>query len=158
MQGADIFLGVSAAGIVNPKMIKGMAASPIILALANPEPEIRPEAIRKVRKDAIMATGRSDYPNQVNNLLAFPFIFRGALDVGATQINKEMKIACVKALVGITSITRESIIPNPFDPMLAEELPFAVAQAAVDSGVATLPLADKASYLKKVKRLIKSDI
>lgn len=154
MQGADIFLGVSAAGVVSPEMVKSMAAAPIILALANPEPEIRPEAIKKVRKDAIIATGRSDYPNQVNNLLAFPFIFRGALDVGATQINKEMKIACVKALVNITPLNHDSIIPNPFDPRLAEELPFAVAQAAVDSDVAILPLADKASYQKNVKKLL----
>src|SRR4029079_1488736 len=107
---ADIFLGLSAGGVLKPEMIKGMAANPLILALANPEPEIRPELAREVRPDSILCTGRSDYPNQVNNVLCFPFIFRGALDVGATTINEEMKIAAVKAIAELARAEASDVV------------------------------------------------
>ncbi|MEO5492808.1 MAG: NADP-dependent malic enzyme [Sphingomonas sp.] len=165
--GADVFLGLSAAGAVTPDMVKDMAPAPIIFAMANPEPEIRPELAKAARPDAIIATGRSDYPNQVNNVLGFPFIFRGALDVRATGINEEMKIAAANA---IAELARESvpeevaaaygvrhtfgsdyIIPAPFDPRLMERVPAAVAKAAMDSGVATKPILDMAAYRQTLR-------
>jgi malate dehydrogenase (oxaloacetate-decarboxylating)(NADP+) len=161
--GADVFLGVSVGGLLSKEMVSTMADKPIILALANPDPEILPEDALEVRPDAIIATGRSDYPNQVNNVLCFPYIFRGALDVGATTINDEMKLACVSALaelthkelqqVGASSNQDESlifgpdyIIPKPFDPRLLVQVAPAVAQAAMDSGVATKFIEDMAAY------------
>jgi malate dehydrogenase (oxaloacetate-decarboxylating)(NADP+) len=161
--GADIFLGLSAGGVLKPSMVKKMAARPLILALANPEPEISPEEAKAVREDCVIATGRSDYPNQVNNVLCFPFIFRGALDVGATTINAEMELAAARAIAelaqaetseqvalayGIESISfgPEYIIPKPFDPRLIARVAPAVAKAAMDSGVATRPLADLDAY------------
>ena len=163
VRGADVFLGVSVGGLLSKDMVSTMAEQPIILALANPDPEILPEDAREARPDAIIATGRSDYPNQVNNVLCFPYIFRGALDVGATAINDEMKLACVRALaelthmefqeVGSTSRQDEAltfgpdyIIPGPFDPRLLVQLAPAVAQAAMDSGVSTRPIEDMAAY------------
>ena len=163
VRGADIFLGVSVGGLLSKEMVSTMAEQPVILALANPDPEILPEDARAARPDAIIATGRSDYPNQVNNVLCFPYIFRGALDVGASAINDEMKLACVRALadltqmefqeVGATSRQDESpafgpdyIIPGPFDPRLLVQVAPAVAQAAMDSGVATRPIEDMAAY------------
>ncbi|MFL9841665.1 NADP-dependent malic enzyme [Sphingomonas sp. ST-64] len=160
--GADVFLGLSAAGALKPEMVKDMAAAPIIFAMANPEPEIRPELAKAARPDAIIATGRSDYPNQVNNVLGFPFIFRGALDVRATAVNEEMKIAAAQAIAELAreqvpeevalaygkahSFGPEYIIPAPFDPRLMEVVSMAVAKAAMDSGVATKPILDMASY------------
>ena len=163
IQGADIFLGLSGPGILKQEMVRTMAEKPIILALSNPIPEILPEEVRAVRPDAIMATGRSDYPNQVNNVLCFPFIFRGALDVGATTINKEMQIACVHALAELAmeeapdsvvvayggnelKFGPEYLIPKPFDPRLIMKLAPAVAKAAMDSGVATRPIKDLNTY------------
>ena len=163
IQGADIFLGVSIADTLTPQMVKKMAAKPIIMALANPDPEIRPEAAKKVRPDAIIATGRSDYPNQVNNVLCFPFIFRGALDVSATTINDEMKMACVRALADLARAESDEsvmqaygleelkfgpdyVIPKPFDPRLLAQIAPAVAKAAMDSGVATRPITDFDAY------------
>lgn len=171
IQGADIFLGLSAGGILKKEMVAKMADKPIILALANPIPEILPEEVQKVRSDAIIATGRSDYPNQVNNVLCFPFLFRGALDVGATVINEEMKLACVRALAEMTLkepsdivtaiYTQEDlnfgpqyIIPKPFDPRLIMEIPPAVAQAAIDTGVASRPLSDMEAYKQKLSQFI----
>ena len=159
--------GVSAAGVLKPEMVESMADKPIILALANPEPEIRPETARKVRPDAIIATGRSDYPNQVNNVLCFPYIFRGALDVGASVINDEMKMACVRALAELTRMEvheagamgddslqfgPEYIIPKPFDPRLLVQLAPAVAQAAMDSGAATRPIEDMEAYTESLQQ------
>jgi malate dehydrogenase (oxaloacetate-decarboxylating)(NADP+) len=161
--GADVFLGVSVGGMLSKEMVATMAEQPIILALANPDPEILPEHAKQVRPDAIICTGRSDYPNQVNNVLCFPYIFRGALDVGATGINDEMKLACVRALADLTrkevqrlgpvSAQDESlffgpdyIIPKPFDPRLLVQLAPAVAQAAMDSGVAARPIENMAAY------------
>jgi len=163
VKGADVFLGVSVGGLLSREMVSTMAASPIILALANPNPEILPEDAREVRPDAIIATGRSDYPNQVNNVLCFPYIFRGALDVGATTINDEMKLACVRALADLTHMELQEvgaisqqdeslafgpdyIIPKPFDPRLLVQVAPAVAQAAMDSGVATRPISDMPAY------------
>jgi malate dehydrogenase (oxaloacetate-decarboxylating)(NADP+) len=163
MNGADIFLGVSVGGLLSKEMVSTMAEKPIILALANPDPEILPEDALEVCPDAIIATGRSDYPNQVNNVLCFPYIFRGALDVGASTINDDMKLACVRALaelthmelqqVGTISHQDESltfgpdyIIPKPFDPRLLVQVAPAVAQAAMDSGVATRPIKDMPAY------------
>ncbi len=167
--GADIFLGLSSAGILRPEMVATMAERPIILALANPDPEITPEAARAVRPDALIGTGRSDYANQINNVLCFPYLFRGALDVGATTINEEMKIACVKAIAGLArqgaipieaiyagqppSFGPDYLIPHPFDPRLRVELSSAVAQAAMDSGVATRPLADVQAYRAHLQQL-----
>ncbi len=168
---ADVFLGLSAAGVMTADMSKSMASNPIIFALANPEPEIRPEVVHSVRDDAIMATGRTDYPNQVNNALCFPYIFRGALDVGATCINDEMKIACVEAIARIAkaesddvvvatyggetlTFGRDYIIPKPFDRRLYVDLSFAVAKAAVESGVATRPITDWQAYRVKLKEVI----
>lgn len=171
IKGADLFLGLSAGGILKGEMVATMADHPIIFALANPIPEILPEEVKKVRVDAIIATGRSDYPNQVNNVLCFPFIFRGALDVGATTINEEMKLACVKALADLTHqdpsdvvtaiYTHEDvqfgqnyIIPKPFDPRLITELPPAVAEAAMKTGVATRPIADLGAYKQKLSEFV----
>ena len=153
MTGADVFVGVSAANLVTADMLKAMAPRPIVFALSNPDPEIRPELAHSVRDDLIMATGRSDYPNQVNNVLGFPFIFRGALDVRARCVNREMQIAAVRALAALThqpvppqvleayrlerlAFGKDYIIPKPLDPRLIEVVPQAVARAAIDSGVA----------------------
>ncbi len=163
IDGADIFLGLSAAGVLKPQWLARMAERPIIMALANPVPEIMPDLARKARPDAIIATGRSDFPNQVNNVLCFPFIFRGALDCGASEINEAMKVACVRAIADLamaepSDIVRaaygghqlqfgpEYLIPKPFDPRLMEHLAPAVAHAAMDSGVATRPIADLEAY------------
>ena len=171
--GADILLGLSAAGVVKPEMVKVMAANPLILALANPTPEIMPEEVKAVRADAIIATGRSDYPNQVNNVLCFPFIFRGALDVGATTINEPMKLAAVHAIADLAnaeqsdivaqayggeslSFGAEYLIPRPFDPRLITRIAPAVAQAAMDSGVATHPITDFAAYREKLNSFVYS--
>ncbi|MET0362426.1 MAG: phosphate acyltransferase, partial [Sphingobium sp.] len=165
--GADVFLGLSAAGALKPEMVKDMAPAPIIFAMANPEPEIRPELAKAARPDAIIATGRSDYPNQVNNVLGFPFIFRGALDVRATTINEAMKVACAKAIAELAreqvpeevaaaygkahSFGPDYIIPAPFDPRLMEVVSSAVAQAAMDSGVAQKPIEDMDAYRQSLK-------
>ncbi|MEP4770060.1 MAG: NADP-dependent malic enzyme [Roseibium sp.] len=163
MKGADVFFGVSAKGALTPDMLRVMAPNPIIFAMANPDPEITPEEAAEVRDDAIVATGRSDYPNQVNNVLGFPYIFRGALDVHATTINDEMKVACANALAELAreevpdevaaayrgnrpKFGPEYIIPVPFDPRLIHTIPPAVAQAAMDSGVAQRPIVDMESY------------
>ena len=162
LNGADVFLGLSAGGALKPEMVKDMAPAPLIFAMANPEPEIRPELAKAARPDAIIATGRSDYPNQVNNVLGFPFIFRGALDVRATGINDAMKIAAANAIAELArervpeevalaygvrhTFGPEYIIPAPFDPRLMENVSIAVAQAAMDSGVATKPIMDMADY------------
>jgi malate dehydrogenase (oxaloacetate-decarboxylating)(NADP+) len=169
--GADVFLGLSAGGVLKPAMVKKMAERPLILALANPEPEIRPELAREARPDSVIATGRSDYANQVNNVLCFPFIFRGALDVGATAINTEMELAAVRAIAelaqaetseqvalayGIESISfgPDYIIPRPFDPRLIARVAPAVAQAAMDSGVATRPIADMEAYCGSLQQFV----
>ncbi|GMU44122.1 MAG: NADP-dependent malic enzyme [Xanthomonadales bacterium PRO6] len=169
--GADIFLGLSAGGVLKPEMVATMAARPIILALANPNPEILPEHALAVCPDAIICTGRSDYPNQVNNALCFPYIFRGALDVGATTITEAMKLACVHAIaklaregasdVGaaayggeVKRFGRDCLIPQPFDPRLLVRLAPAVAQAAMESGVATRPLADLDAYREQLTQFI----
>jgi malate dehydrogenase (oxaloacetate-decarboxylating)(NADP+) len=169
--GADIFLGLSAGGVLKPEMVKAMARDPIILAMANPTPEILPEDALAVRPDAILGTGRSDYPNQVNNVLCFPFIFRGALDVGATTINEEMKLAAVRAIADLTHAEipevvaqaygavglrfgRDYLIPKPFDPRLIEAVAPAVAQAAMDSGVASRPIADMAAYRQRLSQFV----
>ena len=163
MVGADIFFGLSAKGALTPEMVKSMAANPIIFAMANPDPEITPEDAQKVRDDVIMATGRSDYPNQVNNVLGFPYIFRGALDVRARTINMEMKVAATQALADLARedvpdevaaayqgarprFGRDYIIPVPFDPRLIHVIPCAVAKAAMDSGVARKPIVDMNAY------------
>ncbi len=169
--GADIFLGLSAPKVLTQEMVQQMGDKPLIFALANPTPEILPEEVTAVRPDAIIATGRSDYPNQVNNVLCFPFIFRGALDVGATAINLEMKVACVQALAnlakaessdivasayGVDSMQfgREYLIPKPFDPRLILEIAPAVAKAAMDSGVATRPITDWPAYRDKLNQFV----
>jgi malate dehydrogenase (oxaloacetate-decarboxylating)(NADP+) len=171
IRGADIFLGLSAAGVLLPEMVKDMAANPLVFALANPTPEILPELAQEVRPDAIIATGRSDYANQVNNVLCFPFIFRGALDVGATRITEEMKLACVHAIAGLAEAEivdevamayagrrlefgREYLIPKPFDPRLIVKIAPAVAQAAMNSGVATRPITDWAAYRQRLTEFI----
>ncbi len=168
---ADIFLGLSAPNVLKPEMLEKMAKQPLILALANPTPEILPELAREARPDAIICTGRSDYPNQVNNVLCFPFIFRGALDVGATTINEEMKLACVNALSNLVQketsdavlqayggvpdkFGAEYLIPKPFDPRLVIELSIAVAKAAMDSGVASRPIKDFAAYREKLQDFV----
>ena len=147
MLGADIFIGVSKGGVVSAQMVESMAAKPLIFALANPHPEIAPEKVHAVRDDAIVATGRSDYPNQINNVLCFPYIFRGALDVGATTINEEMKLACVRAIAALakeplpghesSALTPLQLIPSPFDERLRSWVAPAVSQAAIATGVAT---------------------
>ncbi len=171
IDGADIFLGLSAGGALKPEMVKKMADKPLILALANPTPEILPEDALAVRPDAVLATGRSDYPNQVNNVLCFPFLFRGALDVGATGINEEMKLACVKAIADLavaesSDVVREAygaeslnfgpeyLIPKPFDPRLILQVAPAVAKAAMDSGVATRPIEDMQVYRDRLSRFV----
>ena len=171
IEGADVFLGLSAAGVLKPEMVARMAERPLIMALANPVPEIMPDVALKARPDALICTGRSDYPNQVNNVLCFPYIFRGALDVGATTINEEMKLAAVEA---IAALAREapsevaarayggeaplfgggSLIPNPFDPRLILRIAPAVARAGMDSGVATRPIADFATYVERLNRFV----
>ncbi|HEX5805407.1 MAG TPA: phosphate acyltransferase, partial [Macromonas sp.] len=171
IQGADVFLGCSAAGVVNAEMVKSMGTQPIILALANPEPEIRPEVAKAARPDCIIATGRSDYPNQVNNVLCFPYIFRGALDCGATKITDEMKLACVRQIADLAkadiseevaiayagqelTFGPEYLIPKPFDTRLILKIAPAVAQAAADSGVATRPITDMEAYKEYLSRFI----
>ncbi|MBS0337511.1 MAG: NADP-dependent malic enzyme, partial [Proteobacteria bacterium] len=171
IEGADVFLGLSAGGVLKQDMVKRMADRPLILALANPEPEIRPELVKAVRPDAIMATGRSDYPNQVNNVLCFPFIFRGALDVGATSITSEMELAAVRAIAELAQAEAsdvvalayggenlkfgpEYLIPRPFDPRLIGMIAPAVAKAAMDSGVATRPIADIDSYRDSLAQFV----
>ncbi|MDR3322839.1 MAG: NADP-dependent malic enzyme [Zoogloeaceae bacterium] len=168
---ADVFLGLSAAGVLKPEMVSRMAPNPLVFALANPTPEILPELAQQARPDAIIATGRSDYPNQVNNVLCFPFIFRGALDVGATRITEEMKLACVRAIAELAEAEvvdevamayaghqlefgREYLIPKPFDPRLIVKIAPAVAQAAMDSGVATRPITDWAAYRQRLTEFI----
>jgi len=168
---ADIFLGLSAAKVLKPEMVKKMAQKPLILALANPEPEILPDQAKAVRPDAVIATGRSDYPNQVNNVLCFPFIFRGALDVGATTINEQMKLAAVRAIAELAqaeqsdivaiaygeqnlSFGPEYLIPKPFDPRLIVKIAPAVAKAAMESGVATRPIADFAAYHQQLSQFV----
>ena len=168
LPGADIFLGLSAARVLKPEWLAKMSDKPLILALANPEPEIMPDIAKAARPDAIIATGRSDFPNQVNNVLCFPFIFRGALDVGATTINEAMKLACVRAIADLAMIEQsdivasaynmseslsfgpEYLIPKPFDPRLIVMIAPAVAKAAMDSGVATRPIADFDAYRAKL--------
>ncbi|NQZ13413.1 MAG: NADP-dependent malic enzyme [Alphaproteobacteria bacterium] len=169
MEGADVFLGLSGPNMVTAEMASSMADAPLIMALANPTPEIMPEVAKKGKPDCIVCTGRSDFTNQVNNVLCFPFLFRGALDVGATAINEEMKIACVNAIAALArkEVTPEVaaiypgetmefgpdyMIPKPFDPRLGVELPIAVAQAAMDSGVATRPIEDFEAYREKLKQ------
>jgi malate dehydrogenase (oxaloacetate-decarboxylating)(NADP+) len=162
IRGTDIFLGLSGPNTVSPGMAKAMASDPLILALANPEPEIMPEIAKAARSDAIIATGRSDYPNQVNNALCFPFIFRGALDVGATTINEAMKLACVRAIAELArsepgedlSFGRDYLIPKPFDPRLIVKVAPAVARAAMESGVATRPIKDFKAYREQLTEFI----
>jgi len=171
--GADVFLGCSAAGVLTPEMVKTMAPSPIILALANPEPEIRPELAKAVRPDCIIATGRSDYPNQVNNVLCFPYIFRGALDCGATKITEAMKLACVREIADLAkadiseevanayagqdlAFGTDYIIPKPFDSRLILRIAPAVAKAAEASGVATRPIKDMDAYRQSLSRFVYS--
>ncbi|MEO7224352.1 MAG: NADP-dependent malic enzyme [Devosia sp.] len=167
-EGADIFLGLSAAGALKPEMLQRMAPDPLVLALANPNPEIMPEEAKAVRPDAMVCTGRSDYPNQVNNVLCFPFIFRGALDVGATQINEEMKLAAAQAIAKLAHdpglevsptgqpavYGPEHIIPNPFDQRLILRIAPAVAKAAMDTGVAKRPIKDWTAYLDGLNRFV----
>jgi malate dehydrogenase (oxaloacetate-decarboxylating)(NADP+) len=171
VQGADVFLGCSAAGVLSADMVKTMAKQPIILALANPEPEIRPELAKEARPDCIIATGRSDYPNQVNNVLCFPYIFRGALDCGATRINEAMKLACVREIAALAKAELSDevaaayagqelkfgpdyIIPKPFDARLILRIAPAVAQAAAESGVAARPIADLEAYRQQLTRFV----
>ena len=168
---ADVFLGLSAGGVLKGEMVAKMAANPLILALANPTPEIMPAEVTKVRSDAIICTGRSDYPNQVNNVLCFPFIFRGALDVGATTITEEMKMAAVKAIAElaraeqsevvasaygekVSAFGPEYLIPKPFDPRLIVKIAPAVAKAGMDSGVATRPIKDWAAYVQGLNEFV----
>jgi len=162
LEGADFFLGLSAGGLVSGEMIAKMAQDPIVFALANPLPEILPEEVKRIWPGAIVATGRSDYPNQVNNALCFPFIFRGALDVGATTINTEMALACIHALVHIAQQGSPSqmiafgpdyLIPDIFDTRLLVDLPIAVAKAAMESGVATRPIQDLDTYQQSLTAL-----
>jgi malate dehydrogenase (oxaloacetate-decarboxylating)(NADP+) len=171
VKGADVFLGCSTAGVMTGEMVKTMADKPIILALANPEPEIRPEVAKAARPDCIIATGRSDYPNQVNNVLCFPYIFRGALDCGATKITEAMKLACVKAIAELAEAETndavaaayagqdlnfgpEYIIPKPFDQRLIEKIAPAVAKAAEESGVATRPIKDLDAYRQQLTHFV----
>lgn len=169
--GADVFLGLSAAGVLKPELLKEMAPNPLILALANPVPEIMPEVARAARPDAMICTGRSDFPNQVNNVLCFPYIFRGALDVGATAINEEMKVAAVRAIAALAReepsdiaaraysgetpmFGPEFLIPSPFDPRLILRIAPAVAEAACKSGVATRPIEDMSAYIERLSRFV----
>ena len=165
--GADLFLGLSGPGVLTPAMVAKMASRPIVFALANPTPEILPDDVRRAAPDAIIATGRSDFPNQVNNVLCFPFIFRGALDVGATTINKEMELACIEGIAALARATTSAeaaaayrgetltfgadyLIPKPFDPRLIGTVASAVAKAAMETGVATRPIADMEAYRQKL--------
>ena len=171
IEGADVFLGLSAGGVLKPEMVKKMASKPIIMALANPNPEITPEEVKAVRDDAIIATGRSDYHNQVNNVLCFPYIFRGALDAGASTITDEMEIAAVYAIAELAQAEQsevvaaayagetlafgpEYLIPKPFDPRLMMKIAPAVAKAAMDSGVATRPIQDMDAYIEKLQGFV----
>ena len=171
MDGADIFMGLSGPGVLKAESVKKMAPHPLILAMANPTPEIMPEEALAVRPDAILATGRSDYPNQVNNVLCFPFMFRGALDCGASVINDAMKAACVKAIAGLAEkevpnevalayagetlkFGPDYLIPKPFDPRLIEDVPLAVVKAAMESGVATRPIEDLEAYRRKLHEFV----
>jgi malate dehydrogenase (oxaloacetate-decarboxylating)(NADP+) len=171
IEGADVFLGLSAGGVLKKEMVARMAARPLIMALANPTPEIMPEEVKSVRDDAVMATGRSDYPNQVNNVLCFPFIFRGALDVGASSITEEMKMAAVHAIAELTreepsdvvaamygmepmTFGPEYLIPKPFDPRLIVRIAPAVARAAMESGVATRPIQDWDAYRSQLNQFV----
>jgi malate dehydrogenase (oxaloacetate-decarboxylating)(NADP+) len=171
LPGADIFLGLSAPRVLKPEWLPLLAPRPLVLALANPEPEVLPEAVRAARPDAIVATGRTDYPNQVNNVLCFPFIFRGALDAGATEINEAMKLAAVEAIADLARVEASEvvaaayggqapvfgpdyIIPKPFDPRLILEVAPAVARAAAESGVARRPIADFAAYRRELERFV----
>ncbi|HSF48689.1 MAG TPA: NADP-dependent malic enzyme, partial [Burkholderiales bacterium] len=171
VKGADVFLGLSTGGVLKPEMVKSMADKPLILAMANPEPEIRPELAKEVRPDCLIGTGRSDYPNQVNNSLCFPFIFRGALDCGASTINEEMKLASVRALAEIAqaepselvalaygtqtpSFGPDYLIPRAFDPRLMTNIPAAVAKAAMESGVATRPIQDFEAYRRQLRHFV----
>jgi malate dehydrogenase (oxaloacetate-decarboxylating)(NADP+) len=170
MPGADVFLGLSAPNVLTAEMVKGMTEKPLILALANPDPEIRPELAKQVRPDCVICTGRSDYPNQVNNVLCFPFMFRGALDVGATTINEEMKLAATKALAALAEAEQsdvvaaaygvrdrfgpEHLLPRPFDPRLITTVAPAVAEAAIKSGVATRPLDDLKEYRQRLGTVV----
>lgn len=174
VNGADVFLGCSAPGVLTVDMVKTMAKQPIILALANPEPEIRPELAKSVRPDCIIATGRSDYPNQVNNVLCFPYIFRGALDCGATKITEAMKLACVREIADLakSEVTPEvahaypgvdlsfgvnNIIPKPFDSRLMLRIAPAVARAAAASGVAQRPIQDEAAYVASLAKMLQNN-
>ncbi|QWD80008.1 NADP-dependent malic enzyme [Polynucleobacter sp. MWH-Spelu-300-X4] len=171
IEGADVFLGLSAGGVLKPEMVAKMAAKPLVFALANPTPEILPEEVKAVRDDAIIATGRTDYPNQVNNVLCFPFIFRGALDVGATTITREMEIAAVNAVADLAQVEQsdvvasaygasnlsfgpEYLIPKPFDPRLIAIIAPAVAKAAMESGVATRPIKDFTAYKDQLQQFV----
>ena len=171
IDGADVFLGLSAGGVLKQDMVKRMGKTPLVFALANPTPEIMPEQIREVRDDAVIGTGRSDYPNQINNVLCFPFIFRGALDVGATTINEAMKLAAVNAIAELAQAEQSDIvamaygetssgfgkdylIPKPFDPRLIAKVAPAVARAAMDSGVATSPITDWPAYLQRLDQFV----
>ena len=169
--GADVFLGLSAAGVLSPDLLHTMAPKPLILALANPTPEIMPELAREARPDAMICTGRSDFPNQVNNVLCFPYIFRGALDCGARAINEEMKMAAVRAIAALAreepsdvaakayseetpNFGPDFLIPSPFDPRLILRIAPAVAKAACDSGVATRPITDMPAYVERLSRFV----
>ena len=171
IEGADVFLGLSAGGVLKPEMVAKMAPNPLIFALANPNPEILPEDVKTVRNDAIIATGRTDYPNQVNNVLCFPFIFRGALDVGATTITRAMELAAVHAVAELAraeqsevvtaaygteglSFGPEYLIPKPFDPRLIVKIAPAVAKAAMDDGVASRPITDFSAYVDKLQEFV----
>jgi malate dehydrogenase (oxaloacetate-decarboxylating)(NADP+) len=171
VDGADLFLGLSGPGVLSPEMVAKMAKRPIIFALANPTPEILPDEVRSVAPDAIIATGRSDFPNQVNNVLCFPFIFRGALDVGATEINDEMQLACIDGIAALARATTSAeaaaayqgeqltfgadyLIPKPFDPRLVGVVSSSVAKAAMESGVATRPIDDLAEYRRKLNQTV----
>ena len=173
MAGADAFLGVSAAGLIDADMVRSMARDPLVLALANPDPEICPPEAQDARADVTIATGRSDYPNQVNNVLCFPFLFRGALDVGARTVNLAMKTACVHALAELArseppqtvhetypgetlTFGRGYLVPKPFDPRLAVDVPIAVAEAAMESGAAARPIADMKSYRRRLEALVEA--
>ena len=171
IEGADVFLGLSAGGVLKPEMVKRMADKPLVFALANPTPEILPEEVKSVRPDAVMATGRTDYPNQVNNVLCFPFIFRGALDVGATTITTEMEIAAVRAIADLAQAEQSDVvaavyssenlafgpdylIPKPFEPRLITVIAPAVAKAAMDCGVASRPIKDFALYKDQLQQFV----
>lgn len=165
--GADVLIGVSAPGVFTEKILRGLNANPIIFAMANPEPEVRPETAKRVRPDCIIATGRSDYPNQINNVMCFPFLFRATLDTRSKQINEEMKMAAAQALAALAKkpvpeavrkaipgrefvFGREYVIPTPFDPRLIFELPVAIAKAAMESGIATVQIEDMNAYRRQL--------